>query len=304
VPTHDPLDQPTQAMDAREFSADLAAFRPTEPPPVEPSLQGATEVMSAHELGTPGPESEGLAHNPLESLFGETQFRDYAGEPMIAIPTARQETVVEDAAAAPPRDGIPRTQRILLWVAGGLVAALAIVVLFLVGTRIAGSNTPPTQTAAPTPSASSPVALPPGTPIVPVEPGVHDWTALQGGECLEPYESPWQEEYTVVACTDPHAAQLLGRGQFPEIEGSSYPGLEELSSRINVLCSAPTLLDYSVAQQVADLQVEASFAADEQEWEDGNRSYSCFVSRAGGEPLLASVGVPQVVPTPTATPAP
>jgi hypothetical protein len=292
-------------MDATEFGADLAAFRPTEPPPVEPSLQGATEVMAAHELGTPGPESEGLAHNPLETLFGETQFRDYEGEPTIAAPTVRQTAVVEDAAAAPPPDGIPRTQRILLWVAGGLVAVLALVTLFLVGTRIADAFGPgPTPSASATPSATAPLALPPGTPIVPVGPGVHHWSELQGGECLEPYESPWQDEYTVVPCTEPHGGQMVGRGQFAEIEGSSYPGLEDLASRINLLCSAPAVLDYAVARTVTDLQVAASFAADEEEWEEGNRSYSCFVSRAGGEPLTVSVGVPQVVPTPAATPAP
>ena len=186
-----------------------------------------------------------------------------------------------------------------MWVAGALLAVLALVALFLAGTRIAGSlgqspdATPSaTPTAAPTPEAA------PGTPIVPAAPGEHRWDELVGGECLEPYESPWQDEYTVVACTEPHAAQMVARGQFAEIEGQAYPGLEELASRINLLCSAPAVLDYAVAGTVNDLQVAASFAADAEEWDAGNRSYSCFVSRASGEPLTASVGVPQVVPAP------
>jgi hypothetical protein len=64
------------------------------------------------------------------------------------------------------------------------------------------------------------------------------------------------------------------------------------------------VIDYAAAGSINDLQVAASFAADAEEWDAGNRSYSCFVSRAGGEPLTASVGVPQVVPAPVATPAP
>ena len=120
-PAHDPLDQPTQAMDADEFGAQLDAFQPpTEPPPVDSSLQGATEVLAAHELGTPGPEAEGLAHNPLDALFGETQFREYEGEPLIGAPAARQTAVIEDGAAPPRPPGIPRNQKILMWVAGAL----------------------------------------------------------------------------------------------------------------------------------------------------------------------------------------
>ena len=306
LPTADPLDQPTQAMNANEFGAQLDAFQPpVEPPPIEPSLQGATEILSAHELGTPGPESEGLAHNPLDVLFGETAFRDYEGEPLISVPTARQTAVIEDAAAAPPASGIPRNQKILMWVAGALVGVLALVALFLVGTRIAGSFGPsPAVTAEATPSATPIADAVPGTPIVPVAPGVHRWNELVGGECLEPFESPWQDEYTVVDCTEPHTGQLVARGLFAEIEGQSYPGFDELASRINLLCSTPTVIDYSVAGTVNDIQVAASFAADVDEWDAGNRSYSCFVSRAGGEPLTASVGVPQVVPAPVATPAP
>ncbi len=306
LPTIDPLDQPTQAMNANEFGAQLNAFQPPiEPPPVESSLQGATEVMSAHELGTPGPESEGLAHNPLDVLFGETAFRDYEDETLITVPAARRTAAANDGAAVAAASGIPRTQKILMWVAGALVAALALVALFLVGTRIAGSFGPsPAVTAAASSSATPPAAAAPGTPIVPVAVGVHRWDELVGGECLEPYESPWQDEYTVVACTEPHAGQLVARGLFAEIEGQSYPGFDELGSRINLLCSAPTVIDYSVAGTINDIQVAASFAADVDEWDAGNRSYSCFVSRASGEPLTASVGVPQVVPTPAATPAP
>ena len=301
-----PLDQPTQAMDADQFGRDLAEF---EPPPVDSSLQGATAVMGAHELGTPEPESEGLAHSPLDDLFGDTQFRDYEGEPLITVPSVRQAAPLVDAGTPPPPGGgIPRSQKTLMWIAGALVGILALVALFLVGTRIANSFGPaPAISADPTPSVSAPVALPVGTPIVPLTPGTYRWSELQGGECLEPYESPWQDEYTVVDCTQPHAAQLVARGLFVEVAGQAYPGFEELGSRINLLCSAPTVIDYAVAGTINDVQVAASFAADVDEWDAGNHGYACFVSRAGGEPLTASVGVPQVVaaaPTPTPTPAP
>ena len=47
---------------------------------------------------------------------------------------------------------------------------------------------------------------------------------------------------------------------------------------------------------LSDIQVSASFAADEADWEDGNRTYFCFVTRSSGQELTESVAVPQTAP--------
>jgi hypothetical protein len=145
----------------------------------------------------------------------------------------------------------------------------------------------PTPTPSPTPTAQA---------IGPLPPGTYAWDELLGTECLQPYESPWQEEYTVLECTQPHAAQLVKRGTFPD--EAAYPGLEQLASRMNLLCTDPAVIDYSLTAGITDLQFAASYAATAAEWQDGHRDYFCFVNRASGEPLGGTIARPPVAPTP------
>jgi len=267
---------------------------------LDASLDGATEVLEAELVGVTPPVDESLEPSALDSLFGEGQFADYEGQSMIQVPPR------------PPRDGkgkkprepmgpIPRNQKILMWVAGGLVAALALVALFMLGTRLAQLQPAPAVAPSPTPSASAT-----GSPVVlgPVEPGEYVWDELLGGECLEPWESAWQDRYTVVDCTKPNTAQMVHKGEFDDLGDAPYPGVEELSKRINLLCTAPTIIDYAVAGAAKDIQVTASFAADAEDWNDGNRTYYCFVNRSSGEQFTASISLPQVAPTPTPLPTP
>jgi hypothetical protein len=74
--------------------------------------------------------------------------------------------------------------------------------------------------------------------------------------------------------------------------------MEALQQRTATLCTAPTVVDYATAGAVADVQVSASYAADAQQWADGDRDYFCFADRAGGEPLTASIALPQAAPAP------
>ena len=98
---------------------------------------------------------------------------------------------------------------------------------------------------------------------------------------------------------------MVHRGEFPEDPlAPAYPGLEELQKRINLLCTAPTIIDYAAAGTAKDIEISASFAVDADEWDDGNREYFCFVSRTGGAELTTSVAMPQVAPTPTPLPTP
>lgn len=190
---------------------------------------------------------------------------------------------------------LSKSAKTVLWIAGAVVAALLLVAFFLIGTRISTPSIPmptptPTPTASPTPT-PTPTALPAG----PIGEGVHRWDALLGGECLDPFDTAWQDEYVVVNCAVPHPAQLVTRGTFADPAEAEYPGLDQLSARMNLLCTAPSVVDYAVAGAFSDIQVEASFAVDAADWESGNRTYFCFLSRTSGEPFSASIALPQAV---------
>lgn len=276
-------------------------------PSLDPAIEGVTEALHPQPVGLPDPVDEGLEASPIDALFGQAAFVEYEEAPIIPPPPRRQpaagpgqELVAVPMAPKPPRAPIPRVQKILMGVAGGLVAALALIALFVLGTRLSSAFPPPAVAASPSPS-PSPSASGGPLAIGPVAPGPRAWDELLGGECLDPFESAWQDEYVVMPCTAPHAAQHVFRGVFDDPSGTVYPGLDELQSRINLLCTSPTVIDFAVAGTVLDLQVTASFAVDAEQWDDGDRDYFCFVDRAAGEPLTGSLAVPLAVP---ATPAP
>lgn len=198
-------------------------------------------------------------------------------------------------------------QRILLWVAGSLVAVLALVGLFLLGTRLPDLLAPePVVTPTPTPTPTPTQTV---KPVGPVEPGDYRWDDLLGGECLEPYVDAWQDEYTVVDCAEPHGGQLVARATLDEAGTEAgtdagdaapgaipdpvpYPGEEALSARMYLLCSGPSVLDRDAAGAWDDLAVQGSYPVTEEQWADGYREYSCFVSRSSGEPIRGSLAVP------------
>jgi hypothetical protein len=237
--------------------------------------------------------------NALESLFGEENFVEYEPGPMAS------ENPFQRPAAAPvgelvpvpvePRAPIARTQKILMGVAGGLVVLLALVALFFVGTRMSPAFAPAAAVV------TAPSVAPTVEPEVlgPVVPGSYGWDELLGTECLEPFGSPWDQEFTVVDCTQPHAAQLVARGVLDDELTAAYPGVEELTARLATVCTADKVLDFSLTADIDDLQVSASFPASEQDWIDGGRDYFCFATRSGGEPLTQNIAQPDVL-TPAA----
>jgi hypothetical protein len=214
--------------------------------------------------------------------------------------------------AGQPRDA--RFVRLVL-VAGAVLAVGLAVLLFFVGTQVgegagSGSGAAATPAATATPTAT-PTASPSAAPEAPEAgdaaaepapgpraPGVHEWDQLGGGECLTGFTSPWSEQFTVVDCgTGEHTAQLVTRGLFtdpadPASAAVPYPGEAELASRLNLLCTAPAVLDYAAAGGLPDVQWQASFPATDAEWAAGDRAYSCFFSRTSGEPLGVSLVPP------------
>ncbi|WP_341953163.1 septum formation family protein [Salinibacterium sp. TMP30] len=296
----DASDVPTAAIDAADLptAAITAADLPTAamdlptrrqlrmPAAVDSDLEGATEIIGAHSVSAAGPEDESVEHDAVGALFGDEQFVEYEDQPRGALVPA---AITRPRAPQAPRPPIPRGQLFAISIATGLVAALALTALFLAGTRIGDSITPAAvATPSPTDTASA------APTIGPLPGGTYAWNELLGGECLEPFDSAWQDEYTVIECAQPHAAQLLKRGQFDDAVSAPFPEVDDLVSRTTSLCSTDAVINYAAAESFADLELVASFAPTAQSWDAGQRDYYCFATRSGSEALTESVAQPQV----------
>jgi Septum formation len=217
--------------------------------------------------------------------------------------TGRAGSAGPTAGADSPAEGDQRRKILLLLIALAAAAVLALASLFFLGMRLGAGST---AVATPAPAVSAtPSETPSHTPTPteepapavagPVAPGTHPWDELRGGECLDPYASPWEEEYTVVDCAAPHPAQLVYRGEFPT-DAAGYPGEQAIQPQLSLLCSASTVIDVAAAASFSDLQVQGAYPATAEQWEAGQRDIFCFVSRSTGEPLTGSIAVPQAAP--------
>ena len=291
-------DQPTQAMGR------------IEPEPTEAFTPEPTQALVPAPIRFPG-EEPGSA---LDSLFGDSAFREYddtlgpdpSNAPFANRGKSKELVVVPggDGNPPPPRHLGP-LQKALIGVGSGLLAAILLIALFLLGTRLPDLLGPAPAVATPTPT---PTPTMTALPIGPVPAGeTYLWNELLGGECLDPYVDAWQVEYAVVDCADPHAAQMVYRAWFPNPEAdpldptipttvrpgsSEYPGVEAVQAQIAILCSAPGVVDLTAAGAYADAQVQGSYPVDEEQW-DTDPSYYCFVSRSSGEPLTGTVAIPR-----------
>ena len=128
------------------------------------------------------------------------------------------------------------SNRTLLYIAAGLGVVLVLVLLFWVGTRIPGMGTP---VAAPAPIPTSTAAATPAPEVTtPAVAGAHPWDQLAGTECVDPYTDAWAQDFTVVDCAAPHAAQLVYRGSFGGDATTAFPGEDALEAQIDALCGA------------------------------------------------------------------
>lgn len=286
-------------------------------PPPPANVDAPTELLVDASALDPAPSGP----STLDTVFGDAAFVEYQDEPLLARRPDEPRPARRAAAAAPPTapgatapaPGLPRSQKVLIGIAIGLGVLVAAIAAFIIGTRLPGlvgfgpvASTGPglSSSVAPVESAS-PTASPSATPTPSPEPsetvapatgplpaGVHDWDALVGGECLDPFVDPWQEEYTVVDCAAPHAAQLIVAGTLPGEEVSAYPGEEALAAEIPTLCRTAGLVDLGVASAFRDLQVAGSYPVSAEDWADGERTYRCFVTRSSGEPITGSLTPP------------
>jgi len=182
-----------------------------------------------------------------------------------------------------------------------LLAIAVLIALFVLGQQLLGGQAP---VAAPTTTSATPTTAPTPTPTEtaaatgPQPAGVHAWDSLRGGECVQPYTSPWEEEFTVVGCANPHTAELVYRGDFAGEADAPFPGEAVLAAQMNVLCSTPGVIDLAAVAAFPDVQVQGSYPVTDEQWTNGQRNYYCFVSRSSAEPLTTSVAGPG--PTPAA----
>jgi hypothetical protein len=204
-----------------------------------------------------------------------------------------------DAPSAWPSRG---AHAALIWTAVGLLAVAVLVLAFLIGTKLPGASR---ASAIASPSATPsnvPVPTPTVVAVGPASIGSHRWDELRGGECINPFTTPFVENFTVVDCGSPHAAQLVRRGTFaaggaPAATSATptpspsddYPGLVALQSQIALLCDAPGVIDLAAAGAYSDIQFQASYAATAFEWKGGQHDYFCFVNRSSAEPITGSL---------------
>lgn len=296
APQPAPFDElATQAMSVNEIAAAHAPMeRPTEifpmrhgqpTPPTAPTAIVATDAAGAHSASDGSPSE-------IDSLFGDDQFREQK-QPR-RIPAAQAPPSPAPSTRSVSSDGhhpMSRANRILLWSAGGLVVVLALVGLFLLGSRLGEQSSVASGNSTATPIATPTTGTGTETAVGPLAPGDYAWDRMLGRECLEPFDSVWADEFTVVACDTEHTAQLIGRGQLPEEKGSEFPGVDALAAEVNALCAAPSVLNYAAAGTMSDIQTSASFPSSDTEWTTGDRDYYCFVTRGSGEPISGDLAV-------------
>lgn len=245
------------------------------PPAVAVAADGRRSIVPARVTSTPD-------SGEIDSLFAADNFRDVEANPPTTQMSERRAAL--DRAPAEP---MTTTQKVLFWVAGGLLLALAIVAVFLVVTRLGDATTrEPTSPAAPVDEEPVEPELPESGPL---PAGEYGWDLLRGGECISPFESAWQETFTVVDCATPHQAQLLSRGELADAADAAFPALEELQARITMMCTEPAVLNQELTTGGADVRIVAAFPVDEAAWSQGQRNYDCFALRVDGTDFTQSV---------------
>jgi hypothetical protein len=293
-PTQPYVSEPTKPLSWDEFAStqqqgipapipQVPLEQPTEAYTVQPWQPAAVTSPSVPEQHPGDPTSA------IDSLFGDHKFQDYEEVGVLnSIQVPPTATVDDSLEVREPREPLPRLQKVLLGVAAGLLGALILVGLFFFGEHF-GSAAAVEPTTAST-GASSTTPTPAGTGG-PAAPGVQQWTALQGGECIQPFSSAWALTFTVAACTADHDAEMVFKGKLPDAADSKYPAATDFQNELTPLCSAPTAISYVAAASVTDLQVSFSYPPNTARWLAGDRTYYCFVDRVSGGNLPGDLAV-------------
>ena len=178
----------------------------------------------------------------------------------------------------------------MLIVAGALLLVLLFIALFIVGRTVAHPDAPPTPTPTATKTATpTPTPTPTAVATGPVALGKHPWNALGGGECLQPFTTPWADTFTVVDCATPHAGQLVYSARLSTDAAAPFPGADAVAAQASALCARAGILNLDAAAKYGDAQLQASYPVTDEQWKQGQRSYYCFVNRSSGQPISGSL---------------
>ena len=268
---------PTEAIDIIDTPTVVA------PTVVEPTVVAPTVEP------TPTASVDGL-----ESLFGDDKFSE-ANTALIGAPTPTvplTPALTDRGGKAPKEPKAPRTVAPATPVTYGIAAGLILLLGiggFIAGSAIGGppANPVATATAKPKPSAIR-------------DPGKWAWNDLYGGECIDPFPGAWAEDFTVVSCNDPHAAQLVAVGDLSEVTDGVFPGADSVAPKALEQCQKQGILNLGTAGAYPNMRVSVAYAPTQKQWDAGNTSYYCFVSLEDGSPITGTVA--GTGPAPAATP--
>ncbi|MFM6967622.1 MAG: septum formation family protein [Microbacteriaceae bacterium] len=267
--------EPTDVVDIPE--ATVPIVQPTYTPVPEHAEMTPTEAIDTVDAPTvASPVAEPTptgSVDGLDSLFSDDKFAD-AQTRIISAPTPGTET---SSPAQSARAGLSGNA-----VAYGIAAGVT--VLLAIGGFVGGSLLGGGFVAEPTPTPT----IEPG-PTAMQEPGEWKWNELFGGECIDPFPGAWAETFDVVDCATPHSAQLVAVGDLTEFAGAIFPGADQAAAYAQTECSAKGVLDLTKAGAYPNMQVSASYAPSQEQWDAGNTKYYCFVSLTDAAPITGSV---------------
>lgn len=283
----DPAD-PSESRDAASVDGADAPFSTT------PATAHANAAGEKAPRSRPAREKTSRERAPREKTSrAARQKSPRADAPVPSGPTTAG-IATEPPSIAPLQPQSPgrtagRRRLLIALIAVGVVVILA--VLAAIGYAVASANRPeaaaPVATQMPSEEASAtpePTAVLPT--VGPLPAGTYAWSALLGGECLQPFDSVWAEEFTVVDCAAPHAGQLVAAEPLTE---AVFPGSDALALSVASLCQAAGVVDVAAAETYGDVQVSVSFPVTQEQWDAGERRSFCFVDRAGGGELVGSL---------------
>ncbi|HEY5230560.1 MAG TPA: septum formation family protein, partial [Galbitalea sp.] len=297
-PTQPYVSEPTKPLSWDEFASTQQPLVPGVPPAEQPTEAYTVQPWQPAAASSPvAPATAALPAEPgeptsaIDSLFGDHQFQDYEEVGVLqTIQVSPTSTMPGEPELRAPREPLPTSQKALMGAAAGLIAVLILIGSFFLGEHLGSA-------AAATPAAkrsSGPSSIPTSAGTGgPVAPGVQPWTALQGGECIQPFSSAWAVTFTVVSCTADHDAQMVFKGKLPDTSATKYPTAAEFQQEITPLCSDSTAINYTAAAAVTDLQVSYSYPPTTASWLAGNRTYYCFIDRVSGGNLPGDLSVPK-----------
>jgi hypothetical protein len=113
---------------------------------------------------------------------------------------------------------------------------------------------------------------------------------LKLGECFDaPVAAETVEDVQHHPCTDAHTGEVVFVGNLPAAEGAPYPDDAALDQQIGTLC-IPAFNTYTGLDFETDpTWTLGYFVPLEEDWNNGDRSVSCYATRLDDAPTTGSI---------------